>query len=375
MQFIDLNAQYSALKKEIDNEIQNVLNHGQFIMGKEVSELEQLLSEYTGMKHTITCANGTDALQMVYMAYGIGYGDAVFCTDITFIASVEPACMLGATPVFCDIEKDTYNFSPESLELQIQNVIQKKMHKPRAVVAVDIFGNPCDYDKIQKICKKYNLLLIEDAAQSFGAEYKGKKCCSFGDIATTSFFPVKPLGCYGDGGAIFTNDDDIAKLLKSIRVHGKGTSKYDNIRIGVNSRLDTIQAAILKVKLKALREYETTNRQIIAQKYNEAFKDILTTPYVAENTMSIYAQYVLLAKTKEERDKITNYLTSKNIPNMIYYLTPQHKLEVYKDNIYNVIDFTNSNYYCEHTFSIPMHPYLTEEEQDLIIKTVLEAVQ
>ncbi|MFI3116236.1 MAG: DegT/DnrJ/EryC1/StrS aminotransferase family protein [Clostridia bacterium] len=372
MQFIDLKAQYQKLKTDINHEIQNVLDSASFIMGKEVSEFETMLSEFTSMKHSITCANGTDALQMVFMAYEIGQGDAVFCPDITFIASVEPACMLGATPVFCDIEMDTYNLCPKSLEEQIKNVISKGKHKPRAVVAVDFLGNPCKYDEITSICKKYDLLLIEDSAQGFGSIYKNKKACTFGDISTTSFFPAKPLGCYGDGGAIFTNNDEIADILTSIRVHGKGASKYENVRVGVNSRLDTIQAGILKVKLKAFENFEVDARQNVAKRYDNAFKNHFVTPFVDENSQSIYAQYALLAKNEEERDKIIKHLTENNIPNMVYYPYPQHVLEVYKGNIYNDIDFKNSIEYCKRTFSLPMHPYLEVEEQNLIINTVLE---
>ncbi len=374
MQFIDLKAQYNNLKEDINNAIQNVLEHGQYIMGKEVGEFEKSLSDYTGVKHVISCGNGTDALQMIFMAYNIGTGDAVFCPDVTFIASVEPACMLGATPVFCDITKDTYNLCAVSLKKQIETVIAKGEHTPKAVIAVDMLGNPADYEEISKICKKYNLLLVEDAAQSFGATYKDKKCPTFGDVAITSFFPAKPLGCYGDGGAIFTNNDDIAEVLKSIRVHGKGSSKYDNVRVGVNSRLDTIQAAILNVKFKAFTEYEIENRQIIAKRYNDAFKEKFVTPFVGEENMSVYAQYVLLAENTEQRDKIISYLSENNIPNMVYYPNPQHKLKVFENNPYFDHEFTNSEDYCERTFSLPMHPYLTEAEQDLVIKTVLEAI-
>ena len=373
MQFIDLKAQYLNISEDIKNSIEGVLDKGQYIMGKEVGELEGLLSEHLGIKHTITCANGTDALQMVYMAYGIGEGDAVFCPDVTFIASVEPASMLGATPVFCDIDADTYNICPISLEKQIIKVIEKGIHKPRAVVAVDFLGNPCDFEKLSELCNKYDLILIEDAAQGFGGEFKGKKCCTFGDIAITSFFPAKPLGCYGDGGAVFTNNDEVAEILKSIRVHGKGASKYENVRVGVNSRLDTIQAAILKVKLKVFKDIEIDNRQTVAQKYDNSFKDKFKTPYISEGSMSIYAQYALLADNKEQRDSIVKYLSEKNIPNMIYYPLPQHMLEVYSDLPYNDCDYTNSIDYCNRTFSLPMHPYLNSDDQELIIKTVLEA--
>lgn len=374
MEFIDLKTQYEKLKPEIDAGIQKVLDHGQYIMGPEVREFEQQMSEYLGVKHAIACANGTDALQLLFMAYGIGEGDAVFTSDITFISSVEPACMLGATPVFCDIDERTYNISPESLEKQIKAVIADGKLTPKIVVAVDILGNPADFDGIEKVCKKYDLILMEDAAQSFGAEYKGKKCCSFGHSAMTSFFPAKPLGCYGDGGAIFTEDDELAEVLKSLIVHGKGPAgKYNNIRIGVNSRLDTIQAAILIAKLKAFKDYEMDKRQEVANYYSEAFKEHFVTPYIPSDALSAWAQYALLADTTEQRDRIISHLTKKGIPNMVYYPTPQHQLPVFSD--YNHYDETypNAVHYCATTFSLPMHPYLTKEEQDIVIEAVLEA--
>lgn len=375
MQFIDLKAQYNALKNEIDSNIHAVLEAGQFIGGGPVKELEQKLAEYVGRKHCITCANGTDALQIAFMLYGIGEGDAVFCPDITFISSTEPSKMFGAASVFCDIQPDTYNLCPVSLEKQIQAVLAEGKLKPKAVVAVDILGNPCDYDAIIPICEKYGLILIEDAAQSFGASYKGKKCCSFGQIATTSFFPAKPLGCYGDGGAIFVDDDEMAAVIRSICVHGKGPGgKYDNIRVGVNSRLDTIQAAILLPKFKALAEYEVDNRQKVANRYNEAFAPHFTTPFVQEDCVSVYAQYAILAKDTQTRDKVIAHLTEKKIPNMIYYPTPQHALPVFKDEPSYGEQFEKANDYCARTLSLPMHPYLTEEEQQLIIDVVLEAL-
>lgn len=372
MQFIDLKAQYSALKDKIDASINAVLEHGQFIMGKEVVELEEQLAEFIGAKYAITCANGTDALQLLFMAYGVGKGDAVFCPDITFISSVEPAVMLGATPVFCDITQDTYNLCPQSLERQIKAVLADGKYRPKAVVAVDFLGNPASYDELTAVCEKYSLILINDAAQSFGAEYKGKKCGNFGHSAITSFFPAKPLGCYGDGGAIFTNDDEIAAICLSMRVHGKGKSKYDNVRIGVNSRLDTIQAAILLPKLKALKEYEMDARQKIVQKYNAAFKYQFTVPFVEPGTKSAYAQYALLAKTKDIRDRIVAHLDENKIPNMIYYPTPQHELPVFSNVDLFDETFANSLDYCARTFSLPMHPYLTKGEQNLVIKKVLE---
>ena len=375
MEFIDLKAQYAALKEEINANVLSVMESARFIGGPEVKELEEKLAAFVGRKHCVTCANGTDALQIAYMLYGIGQGDAVFCPDITFISSTEPSKMLGATSVFCDIQPDTYCICPESLERQIKAVLAEGKLTPKAVVAVDILGNPCDYDAINAICEKYNLILIEDAAQSFGASYKGKKCCSFGQIATTSFFPAKPLGCYGDGGAIFMDDDELAAVCRSICVHGKGPKgKYDNIRVGVNSRLDTIQAAILLPKLKAMIDHEIDNRQKVADVYNAAFKKDFTTPYVISECQSIYAQYAILAKDTATRDKVLAHLTEKKIPNMIYYPTPQHALPVFKDEPTYGEAFKNANDYCSRTFSLPMHPYLSEEDQQLVIDAVLEAL-
>lgn len=373
MQFIDLKTQYQALKSDINSNIQAVLDSAQFIGGPYVKELEDKLSAFTGRKHCITCANGTDALQLAYMAAEVGPGDAVFCPDMTFISSTEPAKMLGATSVFCDITPDTYCLCPESLERQIQAVLAEGTLKPKAVVAVDILGNPCDYDTIEAICEKYDLFLIEDAAQSFGASYHGKRACAFGHIATTSFFPAKPLGCYGDGGAIFTDDDRMADLIRSLYVHGKGPGgKYDNIRVGVNSRLDAVQAAILLPKLKALEEYEIDARQRVARRYNEAFSGHFTTPFVAKDCVSVYAQYALLAKDFSQRDAIVAHLNRAGIPNMIYYPKPQHALPVFRDEPCYGETFQNADSYCARTFSLPMHPYLGDEEQNNIIWAVLE---
>lgn len=375
MQFIDLKTQYQALKADINSNIQAVLDSAQFIGGPYVKELEDKLSAFTGRKHCITCANGTDALQLAYMAAEVGSGDAVFCPDMTFISSTEPAKMLGATSVFCDITPDTYCLCPESLERQIQAVLAEGTLKPKAVVAVDILGNPCDYDAIEAICEKYGLFLIEDAAQSFGASYHGKRACAFGHIATTSFFPAKPLGCYGDGGAIFTDDDRMADLIRSLCVHGKGPGgKYDNIRVGVNSRLDAMQAAILLPKLKALEEYEIDARQRVARRYNEAFSGHFTTPFVVKDCISVYAQYALLAKDSSQRDAIVAHLNQAGIPNMIYYPKPQHALPVFRDEPCYGETFQNADSYCARTFSLPMHPYL-EEEQDAIIGAVLEMMK
>lgn len=375
MQFIDLKAQYAALKGEINANMQDVLDSAAFIGGKYVKELETQLAAFTGRKHCITCANGTDALQLAFMALGVREGDAVFAPDMTFISSTEPAAMFGAVSVFCDITPDTYTLDPASLERQIKAVLAEGKHTPKAVVAVDILGNPCDYDAIIPICEKYGLALIEDAAQSFGAEYHGRKACAFGRIATTSFFPAKPLGCYGDGGAVFTDDDALNDLIRSLCVHGKGPGgKYDNIRVGMNSRLDNLQAGVLLPKLRALREYEMNQRQAVAKWYSAAFTGNFTTPFVADNCQSAWAQYALLAKDTEQRDKIIVHLTEKGIPNMIYYPTPQHALPVFRaEPTYGEV-FQNANDYCARTFSLPMHPYLTMAEQETVIAAVLEAV-
>ena len=375
MQFIDLKAQYQALKAEINENIQAVLDDGRYIGGPQVKQLEEKLASFVGRKHCISCANGTDALQIAFMVYGIGEGDAVFCPDITFISSTEPSKMLGAASVFCDIQPDTYNLCPESLERQIKAVLAEGKLTPKAVVAVDILGNPCDYDAIIPICEKYGLILIEDAAQSFGATYKGKKCGVFGEIATTSFFPAKPLGCYGDGGAIFVDDDELANVIRSLCVHGKGPrGKYDNVRIGMNSRLDTIQAAILLPKFKALVDYEIDNRQTVANRYNAAFAEHFTTPYVQPDCQSVYAQYAILAKDTATRDRVVSHLTEKKIPNMIYYPTPQHALPVFCEEPAYGETFVHADDYCARTLSLPMHPYLSEEEQQLIIDAVREAL-
>lgn len=375
MQFIDLKAQYRALKTEIDGNIQAVLDSAQFIGGPQVKELEDQLAAFVGRRHCITCANGTDALQIAYMVAGVGEGDAVFCPDMTFISSTEPAKMFGAVSVFCDITPDTYTLCPESLERQIRAVLAEGKLTPKAVVAVDILGNPCGYDAIAPICEKYGLTLIEDAAQSFGASYKGKRACAFGHIATTSFFPAKPLGCYGDGGAIFTDDDEMNDLIRSLCVHGKGPGgKYDNIRVGMNSRLDTIQAAVLLPKLKALGNYEIDARQTVAGRYNAAFAGKLQTPFVAEDSVSAWAQYAVLAKDTAQRDRVIAHLKEKNIPNMVYYPTPQHALPVFRDEPRYGETFQNADDYCARTFSLPMHPYLEEGEQQAVIDAVLEAL-
>ncbi len=373
MEFIDLKAQYAALKDEIDISIKRVIESTHFILGEEEQEFEEKLAEYVGVKHVVGCSNGTDALQLIYMANQVGEGDAVFCPDMTFVASVEPACLLGATPIFCDIDSKTYNIDPESLERQIKAVKKEGKLRPRAVVAVDFIGNPADYEAIEKIAQQYGLLVIEDAAQGMGASSNGIRCGAFGDIAATSFFPSKPLGCYGDGGAVFTNDDKMDKLLRSLRVHGKGKSKYDNQRIGMNARLDTLQAAIMLPKLKVLdKEIET--RQQIAEKYDKAFAGRFQIPYVKDNMISAYAQYALLAADMEQRDYIMSKLAEQKIPSLVYYPVPLHKMKVFEGCFMGNEDFRNTIRYAERTFSLPFSAHLKEEDQEKIIESVLDAI-
>ena len=375
MQFIDLEAQYQALKPQIDANIQAVLNTAQFIGGSFVKDLEVQLAAYVGRKHCITCGNGTDALQASYMALGVGPGDAVFCPDCTFIASVEPANMLGATPVFCDVSMESYNLDSVSLERQIKAVLAEGKLTPKVVVAVDFLGNPCDYDALEAVCEKYHLTLLEDAAQSMGASYKGKMCCAFGTLACTSFFPAKTLGCYGDGGAVFTDDDDLAAQLRSICVHGKGSrGKYDNVRIGLNSRLDNLQAAILLPKLKAMGDYEVRDRETIARRYNRAFSGKVVLPPVEKESQHSWYQYTVLAANTAQRERLEAHMKEKGIPSMVYYPTPQHALPVFAGLEQYGETFPNSVDYCARTLSLPMHPYLDEGTQDTIIAAILEVL-
>lgn len=373
MEFIDLKAQYAALKEEIDDNICKVLASTGFILGEEVQEFEEKLAQYIGVRYAIGCSDGTAALQLIYMAYGIGKGDAIFCPDMTFVASVEPACLLGAEAILCDIDPRTYNIAADSLERQINAVIKEGRLTPRAIVAVDFIGNPADYSAIRKVAQKYNLLLIEDAAQGIGASVNGIKCGALGDIAATSFFPSKPLGCYGDGGAVFTNDEEMNALFRSIRVHGKGKSKYDNQRVGINSRLDTIQAAIMLPKLKVL-DKEIAVRQKLAMRYNQAFEGKFQIPYIMEGMVSSYAQYALLAKDTEQRDYIMNILKEHDIPSLVYYPIPLHKMKVFEGCFMGEETFENTIAYADRTFSLPFSAYLKEEDQSKIIEVISAAV-
>jgi dTDP-4-amino-4,6-dideoxygalactose transaminase len=374
MQFRDLKSQYVKYKKEIDSAVQNVFFESSFISGPQVKAFEQRLANYVGVKHCVSCANGTDALSLVLTAWNIGKGHAVFVPDFTFFATAEVVSFVGATPIFVDVDPITFNINPANLELKIQEVI--KLHKltPKVVIPVDLFGLLADYDEIEKIAKRYNLLILEDAAQSFGAEYKRKKACSFGDIATTSFFPAKPLGCYGDGGAIFTNDDEMALLLESLRVHGKGEDKYDNVRIGVNSRLDTVQAAILDVKLTALINHELDDVNKIYRKYNSLLGDIVETPIIPQNYMSSFAQYTIKLKSQKQRDELKTYLGTKEIPTMVYYTKTMHNQTAFKDLNNKDEDYPVSTKLCKTVLSLPMHPYLSDSEIEFISRSIIEFV-
>lgn len=371
MEYIDLKAQYSSLKEEIDHNIQEVINGSEFILGDHVRKFEQELAEYIGVKHAVTCSDGTAALQLIYMANHIGRGDAVFCPDMTFIASVEPACLLGATPVFCEIDKTTYNISTQSLERQIDRVIKEGKLCPKAVIAVDFLGNPADYKELRKIADHYELLLIEDAAQGMGASYFGSKCGSLGDISATSFFPSKPLGCYGDGGAVFTNDDGMNELLRSLRVHGKGKTKYDNVHIGINSRLDSLQAAVLLPKLHIL-EKEIKIREEKAVYYRERLQKYVKTPEMMPGHISAYAQFVIQAKSGEEREKLQRVLREKDIPTIRYYPTPMHLLPVFREVETYGESYTVTEHYAECSFGIPFSAYIQEEDMDKVIETIVD---
>ena len=328
MQFIDLKSQYKKLKEEINENIQTVLDKGNYILGEEVKKLEEELASYVGVKYCATCANGTDALSLALMALDIKEGDAVFVPSFTFYASAEVVSLQKATPIFVDSDERTFNIDTKKLEKAIKQVEKEGRLIPKAIIAVDLFGQPANFKEIEKIAKKHKLLVIEDGAQGFGGSIDGKMACSFGDIATTSFFPAKPLGCYGDGGAIFTNNEELYNLVLSYRVHGKGTFKYDNVRVGMNSRLDTIQAAVLLPKLKAFKEYELDERNKWADAYTNKLKDYVKTPVVQEGFVSSWAQYTLLFESEEERNFVQNYLKEKEIPSMVYYPKPLHKQTV-----------------------------------------------
>lgn len=370
MQFRDLQAQYQKYKMEIDEAVQTVMINANFISGKEVSELESELANFVGVKHCVTCANGTEAMTLVMMAWDIKEGDAVFVPDFTFFSSGEIVSFRGATPIFVDVEHDTFNMDPKKLEIAIQRVLAEGKLTPKVIIPVDLFGLPANYPIIQQIANQYKLKVLEDSAQGFGGNINGQIACSFGDVATTSFFPAKPLGCYGDGGAIFTNNDSLATVLRSYKVHGQGSDKYDNVRIGVNSRLDTIQAAILKIKLKAFinHELEDVNRAYML--YNERLTGIVEVPFIPSGFYSSFAQYTIKLRSKEERDGLQAVLKENGISSMIYYVKPMHRQGAFSDLEHIDEDFTVTNELVNVVLSLPMHPYLTIEEIDQVCAVI-----
>ena len=371
--FIDFAAQRARLGKSIDQAIQRVLDHGQFISGPEVAQLEVNLGAYTGAKHVISCASGTDALLMVLLAKGIGPGDAVICPSFTFCATGEVVALRGATPVFVDVDENSFNIEAASLEKGIA-LARRLGLTPKAVIPVDLFGRAADHDAIGKIATAEGLFVLDDAAQSFGAEYMGRRLGTFGLATATSFFPAKPLGCFGDGGALFTDDDDLAATLRSIRVHGQGTHKYDNVRLGMTARLDTIQAAILLEKLKIFDD-EIARREAVAARYDRALRSIVKVPEVGEGFKSVWAQYTIRLPDTTDRQEFATALRDQGIPTMIYYEKPMHQQTAYRH--YPALDagMSVSEQLSRQVISLPMHPYLDQATQDRIIEAVIRAIE
>lgn len=369
MQFRDLKQQYQVLKAGIDQAMLDVAASGVYIMGPQVKELERELAGYVGTTHCISCASGTDALTLALKAWGVKQGDAVFVPDFTFFASAEAVSSEGATPVFVDVDSNTFNIDPADLEKKIKKTILKGDLTPKVIIAVDLFGLPANYPAIRRIADDHGLLILEDAAQGFGGAIDGKRSCSFGDISTTSFFPAKPLSCYGDGGACFTNNDEWAELMESYRMHGKGSSKYENVRIGMNSRLDTIQAAILQVKLRAFDE-ELAAVNKAATEYTIRLADIVRTPVVPDGFLSSRAQYTIRLNSKTERDGLQAYLKQHGIPSMVYYPTPIHRQIAYINTGLSESDCPVTDKLCDTVLALPIHPYISLEEINEICNTV-----
>jgi dTDP-4-amino-4,6-dideoxygalactose transaminase len=369
--FIDVASQRNRLGALIDEAIARVTTHCQFILGPEVRMLEAALAQFCGARHAVTCASGTDALVLVLMARGIGPGDAVFCPAFTFCATAEVAALLGATPVFADVDEATFNIDPASLERAIAKAKRLGL-KPKAVIPVDLFGLPADHDALARIAAAENLFILDDAAQSFGASYKGRPLGTLGDATATSFFPAKPLGCYGDGGAVFTDDDELAALLKSLRVHGHNTDKYDNVRIGMTGRLDTIQAAVLLEKVKIFRD-EIAARNKAAERYNNALGNVATVPRIPDGYTSVWAQYTIRLEPGR-RDGLASALKQEGIPTAIYYTKPLHQQEAYARFPCADAGLPVSERLAHEVISLPMHAYLDEPTQDRIIDAVHRAL-
>ncbi len=368
MDFIDLGRQYDLIKEKVDEGIKRVVESRRFIMGPEVLELEERLAAFAGRKYCLTCSSGTDALQIPLLAYELTKEDAVFVPSFTFFASAEAVNLSGGTPVFVDIDS-TFNMSIESLEQEIKRVLDEGKLTPKGIIPVDLFGRSANYDAILPIAEKYGLFVLEDAAQGFGGSLHGKRNGSFGDVSATSFFPAKPLGCYGDGGAIFTDDEELYLKMKSIRVHGSGSNRYDNVRLGMNGRMDTIQAAVVLAKLDIFED-ELESRQKVAAWYAEELKDCLVLQETDPEYFSAWAQYTLKAKDEEERDRIIAGMKEKDIPVMIYYPIPLHEQTAYKNLGYEGVDLPYCSKVAKQVFSLPMHPYLKQEEVKYICDTL-----
>ena len=376
MEFRDLKKQYQILKNEIDAGIADVLTSARFISGSQVKELEHKLADYVGVKHCICCANGTDAITLGLMVWEIGEGDAIFVPDFTFFSTGECPAYERATPIYVDVERDSFNMDPQKLETAIRKVLAEGKYTPKAVIAVDLFGRPADYLQIRAVCDKYGLYLMEDAAQGFGGEIDGRRACCFGDISTTSFFPAKPLGCYGDGGAIFTDNDEWAALLRSLTVHGKnGNDKYDNIRIGMNSRLDTLQAAILLPKLEAFEKYEVADVNTVADTYNRLLENSgLELPVIPDGVVSSWAQYTVILPENVDRGALQGKLKEAGIPTMVYYAKPMHLQGAFVGTDSTMAECPVAEYLCEHVLSLPIHPYMEEAEVELVCSKLRECV-
>lgn len=374
MQFRDLKTQYQVLKDEMDQAILDVVASSAYVLGPKVKEMEQAFAEYVGVKHCIGCASGTDALLLALKAWDVKAGDAVFVPSFTFFASAEVVAIQGATPVFVDVDPETFNMDVRDLIYKIEHTIKAGQLKPKAIIAVDLFGLPADFKLISEVAKRYGLYLLEDAAQGFGGRIGDRKAGTFGDIAATSFFPAKPVGCYGDGGAVFTNNDEWAALMDSYHVHGKGSDRYDNVRIGLNSRLDSIQAAILLVKLKAFKEHELVDVNKVAERYTEKLKGVVKTPEVPQGFYSSWAQYTIQVANKEVRSKLQEALKAEDIPTAIYYPIPMHRQTAfsYLDPKTNQCPVTDS--LADTVLSLPIHSYLSEADQDRICAVIKATV-
>lgn len=371
--FIDLGAQQARIRGRIDEAVAGVLDSNAYIMGPQVVAFEKQLAAFCGARHALGCANGTDALMLALMALDVGPGDAVFVPSFTFAATAEVVPCLGAVPFFVDIDADTYNIDPKSLERSVR-AARKQGLAPRVVIPVDLFGLPADFAAISAIAREENLRIVCDSAQGFGGKINGQMTGSFGDIATTSFFPAKPLGCYGDGGAVFTGDDELAALIDSYRIHGKGTDKYDNVRIGMNSRLDSIQAAILSIKLDIYAD-EIVARNRIAARYDDLLKNHAVTPSVADGYESVWAQYTIRVTGPEARAKAQAALSAQGIPTAVYYPIPLHRQTAYGEFPSDPAGMAATDQAAGQVLSLPMHAYLDEATQDRIVEALVSAVR